>query len=67
MFKTCFKHQIKLNMLFLNNLKQMFKTLFLKNVFLILFNREEGDTPVTFYTIYLVNNEYLSLKLDYIH
>jgi len=55
----------------------MFKTLCLKNVFLILFSiyysKEEGDTLITFYMImvhlvYLVNNEYLNLKLDnYIH
>jgi len=32
--------------------KQMFKIiLFFKNVFLILFNRGEGDIPITFYTI----------------
>ena len=50
-FKTYFKHQIKLNILFFkNNLKQMFKTLFFFKVFLILFSRGEGNTPVTFYT-----------------
>jgi len=41
----------------------MFKIIFFLNVFLILFSRGEGDTPVLHDN--LDNKEYLSLKLNY--